>query len=231
MVEEKIVEEIYNVLVERFGISEVFLPRWGKIRPHSILWKQFIKAALELKAEELAIYCGYSSRGGFTNSMQRYQLIMKDKSARLWFTYFSSLINKKYCSSCKLLLEHNNFAFSSHTRDGFNAKCRSCDKEYYQENRPSILEQRKDYLQKNKKLINSYKAKRRAIKLQAMPTWADQEKIKQIYVTRPEGYHVDHVIPLQHPLVCGLHCEFNLQHLPAIENLSKYNKFDIDKQE
>lgn len=69
-------------------------------------------------------------------------------------------------------------------------------------------------------------AKRRAMKLQATPHWANQEVIKQIYKEATEkGMHVDHIVPLNNPLVCGLHCEFNLQILPATENLRKSNKF------
>lgn len=64
---------------------------------------------------------------------------------------------------------------------------------------------------------------RKARKLQATPPWADLVEIRAIYEATPEGHHVDHVIPLVHPLVCGLHCAANLQYLPARENLKKRN--------
>lgn len=67
-------------------------------------------------------------------------------------------------------------------------------------------------------------ALKRAKKRKATPAWADLEKIKEIYRQRPQGHHVDHIVPLVSPVVCGFHCEANLQYLPAKENMSKKNK-------
>lgn len=76
---------------------------------------------------------------------------------------------------------------------------------------------------------------RRSRKMQATPTWADLVAIKAIYkqaalLRKQTGiaWHVDHEIPLKHPLVCGLHNEFNLRVIPARENQSKSNKLIND---
>jgi len=69
-------------------------------------------------------------------------------------------------------------------------------------------------------------AKKRAVKMRAMPKWANQERIKDIYKNCPKGWHVDHIVPLQGKNVCGLHVENNLQYLTAKENCGKKNKFD-----
>jgi hypothetical protein len=107
-----------------------------------------------------------------------------------------------------------------------------------------ITEYRKNYRHKNKQKISEYyktkmkcpialkakaarEAKRRSIKLNACVKWADLNKIKNIYLNCPAGYHVDHIIPLQGKNVCGLHIENNLQYLPAIENFKKHNKFEV----
>lgn len=74
-------------------------------------------------------------------------------------------------------------------------------------------------------------ARRRARLTRAMPKWANPEKIREFYESADalgmltgEWFHVDHVIPLRGRTVCGLHNEFNLQILPAAENIKKSNK-------
>ena len=69
-----------------------------------------------------------------------------------------------------------------------------------------------------------YNAKRRAAEKQALPPWANLNKIKEIYMNCPEGYHVDHIYPLAGVNACGLHVENNLQYLPAKENMQKGNR-------
>jgi len=44
-------------------------------------------------------------------------------------------------------------------------------------------------------------------------------------LTKSRRYQVDHIIPLTHKLVCGLHSEFNLQVLSKVKNTNKSNYF------
>lgn len=99
---------------------------------------------------------------------------------------------------------------------------------YRETNKEKIKACKKVYRKNNKGLINSYNSKRRANKIRATPSWANLEKIKEIYKNCPEGYHVDHIYPLRSEYVCGLHVENNLQYLTAKENIEKSNKI-IDK--
>lgn len=81
-----------------------------------------------------------------------------------------------------------------------------------------------------------HNASRQRAKNGATPSWADRDKIKAIYkdaeamsVLSGIKYHVDHIVPLKSKLVCGLHCEANLQIITAVENLKKHNLHWPDK--
>ena len=62
---------------------------------------------------------------------------------------------------------------------------------------------------------------------QATPSWSDLKAIDEFYSACPRGYEVDHIVPLIHPLVTGLHVLSNLQYLSKKANRSKSNKFEI----
>ncbi len=99
-------------------------------------------------------------------------------------------------------------------------------REYKARNREKIAQYNKQWTKENLNHKLHLNALRRARQLQATPAWADLEAIKEFYLNRPEGYHVDHIIPLCHPNVCGLHVLENLQYLPAEDNLKKNNRWD-----
>jgi 5-methylcytosine-specific restriction endonuclease McrA len=62
----------------------------------------------------------------------------------------------------------------------------------------------------------------RAKKLRAIDETADKQKICEFYMKRPEGYEVDHIIPLSKG---GKHHQDNLQYLTKDENRKKGNRW------
>lgn len=90
----------------------------------------------------------------------------------------------------------------------------------------------KNWTMQNPGKVNARNAKRRAAQLRAIPPWADIGKIRVIYEMaaemRASGFdvHVDHVVPLQGEMVCGLHVQTNLRIIHASANVAKGNSFD-----
>lgn len=83
--------------------------------------------------------------------------------------------------------------------------------------------------QNNRDKTRLKSANERATRLQRLPLWANREAIKEFYLNCPEGYHVDHIIPLKGKKVSGFHVIENLQYLTAKENIIKSNKFALDQ--
>lgn len=94
-----------------------------------------------------------------------------------------------------------------------------------------LKERRKVKWRPYKAAMASY---RKAVTLKAMPYWVDRDKIDAVYrlcakISKQSGikHHVDHIVPLIHPRVCGLHVPANLQILTQTENCKKSNKFQV----
>lgn len=133
-------------------------------------------------------------------------------------------------------------------RRAVNGCCTDCEKkknnseerkkymaEYAADNRAKMRKIASAWQKKNKGKVNANTASRHTAKLQRTPQWLsehDKLHIKCLYQvaamrTRESGYvwHVDHVVPLQGENVCGLHVPYNLQVIPAYDNISKGNRY------
>lgn len=92
-------------------------------------------------------------------------------------------------------------------------------------------------VQNNLDKHNALSKKRKVAKKQRVLPWLTKEHFKQIeefytiakmfQMYTGQEYHVDHIVPLQGKNVSGFHVPWNLQVIPAKQNLSKGNKHGV----
>lgn len=103
---------------------------------------------------------------------------------------------------------------------------------HYRANKAKRRESVSRWEAKNPGARTARKRLRDAQTLSATPPWVDRQALQHVYaIARLIGHHVDHIVPLRHPLVCGLHVPWNLQILSPTENLAKSNKFEPWKED
>ena len=100
-------------------------------------------------------------------------------------------------------------------------------------NNPAVheaaLESHRAFLRANPWWPSYYTSLRALIKTRATPPWVDREALKAVYKearSLGKNFEVDHIVPLKHPRVCGLHVPWNLQVLSVSENRRKHNRFE-----
>ena len=116
-------------------------------------------------------------------------------------------------------------------RENNKERKRECNKIWNNKNIEKNRQYKKNWDKRNPDKTAAKVQQRNARKLQAQPKWANEFFIKEAYTLaklRSDMFgfkwHVDHIVPLRSNLVCGLHCEDNLQVIPASYNISKSNK-------
>lgn len=105
-------------------------------------------------------------------------------------------------------------------------------KRWWEGNKPTHAKSVAKWAAANSAKLRSAAARRRARFMHAVPKWANHFFIEEIYDlarrrTKCLGvrHEVDHIVPLQSPLVCGLHVEHNLQVIQGKKNRSKANRY------
>lgn len=153
--------------------------------------------------------------------------------------------SSKKCSLCEIIKDLENFYKDRGKRDGHSHWCKDCTRlrnrkwrednrerkrasnlKYERENKDKKKRWHKKYQQTHRSDVRANTSRYRAKKKQATPSWANFDRIQEIYLMAcEEGLEVDHIVPLQSEYVCGLHCEDNLQCVDSSYNRKKNNNF------
>lgn len=203
--------DIINSIYKNLNIDphSIFFSKWGSKEAVPI-GKVFPLLLEGLSGPEVASSFNRGEQT-FNRAIRKLFPEVRLSGGQSWCIFLQDNASYKECISCKEVLPKD--YFNNSVGDRTKNKCKLCQSDYW-----------KEYYSANKEHIIYSVGVRRAKLLRAIPPWADLDKIKEIYKNCPEGYHVDHIYPLQGSNSCGLHVENNLQYLPAIENLKKGNR-------
>lgn len=170
------------------------------------------------KCEEIKEFTEFSSRtlkSGKLSFQPKCKSCMKDY-------YLKNKVKWKYIPSDKNREKAKKYA-ANHQEQR-----RVYLKKYQEENKDKIASKKQEYRKQNAGKFRAMNANRRAKKIKAT-IGNYKECLEIIYQTTTdisEYFEIDHIIPLIHKDVCGLHVPWNLQVLPTDQNLKKGNKFD-----
>jgi 5-methylcytosine-specific restriction endonuclease McrA len=107
---------------------------------------------------------------------------------------------------------------------------------------PKVREWRRgwDKSPKVREYFREHQQRRQAAKRSASPPWLAEHQVEAMRAIHKEAarlteetgipHHVDHVVPLTHPDVQGLHVPWNLQVLRFDDNIRKSNAFDYTNE-
>lgn len=145
----------------------------------------------------------------------------------------------KRCTRCGEHKPTTEFAIRAASKDGFTPACKTCinnDKQiaYWvksgeRENHIArALKNKRERFARDpayKKAFNlRCSTRRRTTLLKWVPIMAFYDLCSQALELGPE-YVLDHIVPLNHPQVCGLHVPWNMRVVTREENTLKGNEF------
>jgi len=130
------------------------------------------------------------------------------------------------CKTCQVAIKANNTYCPSHKPKykpvNHQKVCKTCGESYNAKRKDS------KYCKKGCRPAEiARKRLSRRKNADCKPPWMTWKELEAFEKTKPgPKYQLDHIIPLNHPDVCGLHVPWNFQWLTKEDNLKKSNSFD-----
>lgn len=146
-----------------------------------------------------------------------------------WSHYLLSLVKRKTCFKCVKVKKYEDFNADNEHVSGVRSECKDCRNAFQRGTWRKYEESHRRSYEKNADKIRARNAEYRAERSKRVVSWTEHKEIEKFYSNCPEGYHVDHILPLKGDLVSGLHVLANLQYLPAQENLLKGNRVNLEE--
>lgn len=199
-------EELTTLVLDKLG---VYADDWANtprsnttgITYYNLIYN-LLQYTIPITAKELG--CGYQTVSRTIKKVLYPIFGNLNGGNETWEYVLLNYIKYVRCLSCKEILPYSDFTISKHSSNGLDNFCIKCKRI------------------KNAKSNAIYSISYRNT---IIPKWQDLNELRDFYLNTPEGYEVDHIIPLNNPSVCGLHCLTNLQYLTVKENRVKSNKF------
>ena len=145
------------------------------------------------------------------------------------------------CDACVIFTKQLKASWSSKNKSKNTAwrkanpeKMVEYQRKYVERNKLKIKERLSNWKRNNPDKVSSDTRKRQSSKINAVPKWYGEfdsfvnveaiklSKLRE--VATGIKWHVDHMIPLQAKVACGLHCASNLQVIPERLNCVKRNE-------
>ena len=137
----------------------------------------------------------------------------------------------KQCNDCGIYKLKKEYYIDRSTSCGLTRNCKVCNslrsKRYRQSlcgrNKKTEIQLRYQKTDRGRAVDRANGSAYRARKLNQTCECCSNEEFIKVYEDRPDGYDVDHIIPLNKG---GTHCVDNLQYLTIYDNRAKGDKLD-----
>jgi len=205
--DEKIISSPDTIIFPRRGASNT---TWGKLIQALVCGKDLT---------EIGQLLGWKNAKGYESAAGKASIneLLGKSSFKIWRTWLcNNVLKVHYCQSCECfhpvhLFSHVLRGSKTQRETEYKHMCIQTFNKDYQ------LEHTREYHRKNPEVKREANARRRA-KVKGCTIEEDLSAIQEFYRNCPEGYNVDHWMPLD---LGGAHAINNLVYLPAKENLHK----------